>query len=98
MNEVTNNWTNVQASIDKVEIAYFSLNDEDFMIAFQSVSVNIISPSNLLYWIIVIFFVLVAILAYSTYLIYKEIKKNEKEIVIVDEHEELFNQPINIIL
>ena len=58
MNEVTNNWTNVQASIDTVEssvIAYFSLNDEDFMIAFQSVSVNIISPSNLLYWIIVIF-------------------------------------------
>ena len=90
-----------KASIDKVEssvIAYFSLNDEDFMIAFQSVSVNIISPSNLLYRIIVIFFVLVAILAYSTYLIYKEIKKNEKEIVIVDEHEELFNQPINIIL
>ena len=53
MNEVTNNWTNVQASIDKVEssvIAYFSLNDEDFMIAFQRVSVNIISQSNLLYW------------------------------------------------
>lgn len=87
--------------MNKVEssvIAYFSLNDEDFLIAFQSVSVNIISPSNVLYWIIAIFFVLVAILAYSTYLIYREIKKKEKEILMVDEHEELFNQPINLIL
>ena len=91
MNDVTNNWTNVQASIDKVEIAYFSLNDEDFLIAFQSVNVNIISSSNVLNWIIAIF-------AYSTYLIYREIKKNEKEIIMVDEHEELFNQPIKLIL
>lgn len=71
----------------------------EFYVNGTKIEVNIIiSPSNVLYWVIAIFFVLVAALIYGTYLIYKEIKRREKAADNIEEHEELFNQPINVIL
>ena len=86
------NWTNSTVTVDKVEslvIAYFTMDDEDFLVAFAPVVVDIIPPSNVWYWVISIFFVLVAILIYGTYLIYKEVKKKVIENEKIEEKEEL---------
>ena len=68
--------------MNKVEssvIAYFSVNDEDFLIAFQPVSTDIILNRNVWYWVVAIFFVIFIILVYGTTLVYKEVKKSENE-------------------
>ena len=86
------NWTNSSITVDTVEssvIAYFTLDDEDYLVAFPSVSVDIISPTHILYWVVAIFFVLFALLIYGTYLIYKEVKKNAFEMDNIEENEEL---------
>ena len=70
-------------------IAYFTLDDEDYLVAFPSVSVDIISPTHIFYWVVAIFFVLFALLIYGTYLIYKEVKKNAFEMDNIEENEEL---------
>ena len=94
------NWTNEESSVDKVEssvIAYFVMDDEDFLVSFPPVSVDIISPVNLWYWVVAIFFVFFAIIILGTYYIYYEVKKRQMEIESQEQKEEMEKKSMSII-
>ena len=64
---------------DNSIIGFFTLNDEDFLLVSDTEYIAIINPSNFL-WLILIFCLLIIIISYGTYLLYKEVKKREKEV------------------
>ena len=64
---------------DNSIIGYFTLNDEDFLLVSDTEYIAVINPSNFL-WLILIFCLLIIIISYGTYLLYKEVKKREKEV------------------
>ena len=64
---------------DNSIIGFFTLNDEDFLLVSDTEYIAVINPSNFL-WLILIFCLLIIIISYGTYLLYKEVKKREKEV------------------
>ena len=62
-----------------VSLVFFTLNDEDFLLVSDTEYITVINPSNFL-WLILIFCLLIIIISYGTYLLYKEVKKREKEV------------------
>ena len=64
---------------DNSIIGFFTLNDEDFLLVSDTEYIAVINPSNFL-WHILIFCLLIIIISYGTYLLYKEVKKREKEV------------------
>ena len=64
---------------DNSIIGFFTLNDEDFLLVSDTEHIAVINPSNFL-WLILIFCLLIIIISYGTYLLYKEVKKREKEV------------------
>lgn len=76
------NFTNKTIPYSRVEnliVTYLSLDDEDFLLAYNPSAVDIIAPSQFWFWTLIVFCVFLLIVLYGTYSIYKEIKKNEKE-------------------
>ena len=51
----------------------------DMIIVSDAEYIAVINPSNFL-WLILIFCLLIIIISYGTYLLYKEVKKREKEV------------------
>ena len=83
------NFTNTSIPYSKIEniiVAYLSLDDEDFLVAYNPIAVDIISSSTLLFWSILIFVILLLLVLFGTYAVYREIKKNEDK---EEEEEEL---------
>ena len=75
------NWTNhtiPYSKIDNIIVAYLSLDDEDFLVGYNPIPVDIISASSFWFWTILVFVVVLLLVLYGTYAIYKEIKKNEE--------------------
>ena len=64
---------------DNSIIGFFTLNDEDFLLVSDTEYIAVINPSKFL-WLILIFCLLIIIISYGTYLLYKEVKKREKEV------------------
>ena len=86
------NWTNTSipySIIENVIIAYFSLENEDFLVSYYPKEVHIISSSNLWLWIILIFVIILLIIGYGTYLFYQELKKKESQMSIKEQYNEL---------
>ena len=63
---------------DNSIIGYFTLNDEDFLLVSDTEYITVINPSNFL-WLILIFCLLIIIISYGKYLLYKEVKKEKKK-------------------
>ena len=85
------NWTNQTipySKIDNIIVAYLSLDDEDFLVGYNPIPVDIISASSYWFWVILVFVVVLLLVLYGTYAIYKEIKKNEE---IEESQEEMVN-------
>ena len=99
MNVDYKNWTNKTIPYSKIEniiVSYLSLDDEDFLVAYNPSQVDIIAPSHFWYWTILIFVILLLVIVYCTYWVYKEIKNKEKEYESEDTNEELSNQKKNM--
>ena len=91
------NYTNTSIPYSKIEniiVAYLSLNDEDFLVAYNPIAVDIISSGTLLFWSILVFFIVLLLVLFGTYAVYREIKKNEDK---EEEEEELILNGDNII-
>ena len=65
---------------DIVVIGYFlNNNDEEFLIMYDPIKINVGSSGYLVIWIIALFVGLLLIIVYSTYRLYKEIRKRQDE-------------------
>ena len=98
MNVDYKNWTNKTIPYSKIEniiVAYLSLDDEDFLVAYNPNQVDIIAPSHFWYWTILLFVIVLLVIVYCTYWVYKEIKNKEKEYESEETNEELSNQKRN---
>ena len=70
-------------------IAYFTSEDEEFLIPFIPVKVKITSKSYMAIWISIALGVIALLIIYGTYALYKEIKQRQKEIEEEEVNEEL---------
>ena len=63
-----------------VIVAFFTCDNKDYLRVISNETIEITKPSYYFLWIIVIFVFISLGIAYGSYLLYKEIKKKEKEI------------------
>ena len=66
---------------ENIVIAYFSIDDEEYLIALNPVDIPIKRNGYKTYWFIVIFSLIIILVVYGTYRLYKEVrnKANEEE-------------------
>ena len=75
------NWTNSSMSskgYENVVTAFFSFQDENFLYCFNVSNIEITSSQSYTLWLLLVFALVIVLIGYGTYLLYKEVKQRRR--------------------